>query len=102
MSDGPRLFPPWIKFGLVPGGIAKPGARDGAGIDDDVLAEMLFKFQLTDVAGSGLEGIEEEPGGFEIKLAGGDEAHDLHKRDLDGVGVLEDGQGEADGGLGAG
>lgn len=41
-----------------------------------------------------MQGIEEEAGGFGIELAAGEEAHDLHERDLDGVGVLEDGEDE--------
>jgi hypothetical protein len=39
-----------------------------------------------------LQGVEQEAAGFGVDLAGGEQAHDLHERDLDGVGVLEDGK----------
>ena len=41
-----------------------------------------------------MQGVEEERGGFVGDGIGEKEAHDLHEGDLDGVGVLEDGQEE--------
>jgi len=43
-----------------------------------------------------LQGVEQESGAFAVDLTGGDQAHDLHERDLDGVGVLKDGEIEGD------
>jgi len=45
-----------------------------------------------EVGAGGLQGVEEEAGGFVVELSGDEEAHDLHEGDLDGVGVLEDGE----------
>jgi len=53
-----------------------------------------FEFHVAEINGGGLQGVEQEAGHFGFELAGEDEAHDLHEGDLDGVGVLEDGQGE--------
>ncbi len=44
-----------------------------------------------------MQAVEQEAGGFAVDLAGDDEAHDLHEGDLDGVGVLEDGEFDDDG-----
>jgi len=41
---------------------------------------------------SGLQAVEHEAASLGIELAAEDEAHDLHERDLNGVGVLEDGK----------
>jgi hypothetical protein len=42
----------------------------------------------------GLQAVEQEAGGLGIELFGQNKAQDLHDRNLDGVGVLEDGQAE--------
>jgi len=75
---------------------------DAAGIDDDGLTAKGGERHPAEVEGGGLEGVEEEPGGFGVELAGEDEAHDLHEGDLDGIGVLEDGHGETEWGGGRG
>ena len=59
-----------------------------------------LELHLTEVERGGLQGVEEESGDFRIELPGQDEAHDLHEGDLDGVGVLEHGHGEAEGAAG--
>jgi hypothetical protein len=74
---------------------ADAGLVDGAAVDDYVLDVKRLDREAAEVQGGGLQGIEEQAGDFGIDLAGGEQAHDLHERDLDGVGVLEDGEEEA-------
>jgi hypothetical protein len=62
--------------------------------DDYIGNHLGFEGGEAEIATSGLQGIEEETGGFRIDLTPGEEAHDLHERDLDRIGILEDGQGE--------
>ena len=56
---------------------------------------MAMGAGIHDFAG-GLQGVEEESGVLAVDLAGDDEAHDLHERDLDRVGVFEDGERDGD------
>ena len=65
------------------------------GVKDDVV-HVRLEAGAGEVGAGGLQGVEEEAGGFAVDLAGDDEAHDLHERDLDGVGVFEDGEGDGD------
>ena len=44
-----------------------------------------------EVGRGGLQGVEEQAGGSRLYLSAEDEAHDLHERDLDRLGVLEHG-----------
>ena len=74
---------------------ADGGLVDGAAVDDYVLDVSGLDVEVTQIEGSGLQGIEEEAGDLGVDLAGGEQAHDLHEGDLDGVGVLEDGEVEA-------
>jgi len=62
-----------------------------ADVEDDVVGAREELGQA-EVGAGGLQGIEEEAGGFVVELSGDEEAHDLHEGDLDGVGVLEDGE----------
>ena len=71
---------------------------DGAGIEDYVAAEGL-EFDARQIGAGDLQSVEKKAGGFAFELSGEGEAHDLHERDLDGVGVLKDG--ELDGGAAA-
>lgn len=89
-----------FEFFFGPGVVAHAVVGDGAGIDNDALAVKGLKLHLAEVERGGLQGVEQESGDFRIELPGEDEAHDLHERDLDGVGVLEHGQGEAERGGG--
>jgi hypothetical protein len=83
---------------IFPEIFAEQGLVDAPGIDDDFAGTGL-EAGAGEVGGSGLQGVEKKSGGFGIDLTGGDEAHDLHEGDLDGVGVFKDG--EIDGGAGA-
>jgi len=49
---------------------------------------------VAEVRGGDLQGVEHEARAFAVDLAGDQQAHDFGKRLLDGVGVLEYGQGE--------
>ena len=49
-----------------------------------------------EVGAGGLQSVEQKAGVFAVDLAGDDETHDLHERDLDGVGVFEDVEVERD------
>jgi hypothetical protein len=51
-----------------------------------------FEGGLREVGGGDLQRVEHQAGGFVIDLTGGQQAHDLGKRELDSVGILEDGQ----------
>src|SRR5579862_2407705 len=44
------------------------------------------------VAAGCLQSVEDESGSLGVDVAGNEQTRDLHERDLDGVGVLEDGQ----------
>ena len=79
------------KFLFVPGAVAEQSVGDGAFVDDDFLGAGL-EFGAGEVAGGGLQGVEQEGGGAVFDCAGEQQAHDLHERDLDGVGVFEDGE----------
>jgi hypothetical protein len=93
----------FFEFFAGPGVVSDAVVGDGAGIDDDPFVVIGLELHVAEVERGGLEGVEEEAGDFGIELADEDEADDLHKGDLDGVGVLEDGHGEVKrgGGLGA-
>jgi hypothetical protein len=95
----------FARFGLVvffvffllevfsaPGIFTQRSFAYGAGIDDHASLDGGLEIDAAEVGGGGLQGIEQEAGGFRVHLSIEDEAHDLHERDLDGVGVLEHGQ----------
>ena len=63
-----------------------------AGIDDDSGLECFLKAGVTQIAGGNLQCVEQHAGSFSIELTVEQQAHDLHEGDLNGVGVLEDGQ----------
>ena len=56
---------------------------------EDGLVNPRFEVGLTQVRASGLQRIKKEAGGLVLDLAGEQQAHDLHERHLDGVGVFE-------------
>jgi hypothetical protein len=64
-----------------------------ARVEDDFVDER-FEVGHTQVSAGGLQGVEQEAGGFVVDLLGDEQAHDLHEGDLDGVGVFEDGEDE--------
>jgi hypothetical protein len=76
----------------APGVFTERGIAYGAGIDDDAGFDDGLEVDAAEVGGGGLEGVEQEAGGFGVDLPVEDEAHDLHERDLDGICVLEHGQ----------
>ena len=86
----------------APGVFAERSLVYRAGIDDHAGLNGGFEIDSAEVRGGGLQGVEQESGDFRIELPGEDKAHDLHERDLDGVGVLEHGHGEAERGGGLG
>jgi hypothetical protein len=47
---------------------------------------------LPEVAGGGLQSVENQAGGFVFNVPGEQQADDLHDRDLDGISVLEHGK----------
>jgi len=79
----------------VPLVVADSSVGDRAGVDHDGFVEQRFELGVAQVGCGGLQGVEQEARGFGLELAGEDEAHDLHEGDLNGVSVLEDGQGES-------
>jgi hypothetical protein len=85
----------FFEVGVVPDGFAERSFADGGGVEDDVVA-VGFEAGSGQIDAGGLQGVEKESGGLGVELAGDDEAHDLHEGNLDGVGVLEDGQIDGD------
>jgi hypothetical protein len=47
---------------------------------------------VLEVCGGDWQRVEHQIGGFALDLAGGEQAHDLREGDLNGVGILKDGQ----------
>jgi len=64
---------------------------DGAGVEDDFMV-MGLESGHAQVATRGLKSVEQEAGGFVVDLLGDEQADYLHERDLNGVGVFEDGE----------
>ena len=62
-----------------------------ARVEDDVVRVRL-EVGHAQVSAGGLQGVEQEAGGFVVDLLGDEQAHDLHESDLDGVGIFEDGE----------
>jgi hypothetical protein len=73
----------------VPGIFAERGLVYRFGIDDYSGFDDGFEVDAFQVGRCGLQGIEQQAGGFGIDLSAQNQAHDLHERDLDGVGVFE-------------
>jgi hypothetical protein len=82
----------FFKIFAGPGIFAELGLVYGAGIDDYAGLDDGLEIDAAQVGGGGLQGVEQQAGGFGVYLSAEDEAHDLHERDLDGVGVFEHGQ----------
>src|SRR5208282_3762427 len=76
-----------------PSGCAQRAILDALGIDDDLGGLGLERSEL-DVGGGGAKGAQEEGSGGVIDLVGDEQAHDFAEAELDGVGVLEGGEGE--------
>ncbi len=75
---------------------AESGFADAGGIENHIVHAGL-ETCATEIAAGGLQSVEDESGGLGVHVAGDEQARDLHERDLDGVGVLEDGQIDGDG-----
>jgi hypothetical protein len=67
----------------------------GAVVDDYIHDVRGPEGGVAKVETGGLQGVEEQAGDFGVDLAGGEQAHDVHEGDLDGIGVFEDGKIEA-------
>ena len=78
------VFPDVLVEGSV-GGVAR--------VEDDFV-DVRFEVGHAQVGAGGLQGVEQEAGGFVVELLGDEQAHDLHEGDLNGVGVFEDGEDE--------
>jgi hypothetical protein len=76
-----------------PGGRSQGTIGDGVGIDDYVRGLGLQGKEL-EVGGGGAQDTQEERSGAVLDLLGEDEAHEFGQGELDGVGVLEGGEGE--------
>src|SRR6202023_3225863 len=78
------------------GRCAEGGFADAGGVENHIV-DMRLEAGAMKVAAGGLQGVEDESGGLGVDVSGDEQARDLHERDLDGVGVLEDGQIDGDG-----
>jgi len=79
------------EFFSVPGVVAEGGVGDAARVDYYFL-RTGFELCVAEVGGGGLQGIEEESGGFVVDLIRQEEAHALHEGYLDRVCVFQDRQ----------
>jgi hypothetical protein len=77
---------------VLPLGFAQGGFVYSGGVDYDFGFDYGLEIGAAQVERRGLQGVEQEAGGFVVDLAGDQQTHDLHEGDLDRVGVLEDGQ----------
>jgi len=84
---------------VLPLGLAEGGFVYSGGVDYDFGFHDGLEIGSAQVERRGLQGVEQEAGGFVVDLVGDQQAHDLHEGDLDRVGVLEDGQVEGRRGL---
>jgi hypothetical protein len=92
----------WLDFVLIvffvfeifqaPGIFAQWSLVYGSRIDDYAGFYHGLEIDSAQVRGCSLQGVEQEAGGFCVHLSAEDQAHDLHERDLDGVGVFEHGK----------
>ncbi len=88
----------FLEIFFTPGISAEQGLVHGAGIDDYAGLYGGLEIDAAQVRRGGLQGVEQEAGGFGVQLSAEGEAHDLHERDLDGVSVFEHGEIEGDAG----
>ena len=84
---------------VLPLGVAQGGFVYSGGVDYDFGFDYGLEIGAVQVERRGLQGVEQEAGGFVVDLVGDQQAHDLHEGDLDRVGVFEDGQVEGGRGL---
>jgi hypothetical protein len=82
-----------LAFYCGPGGGAQRTILDALGIDDD-LGGFRLEGSEFDVGGGGAQGAQEQRGDAVIDLVGDEQAHDFAEAELDGVGVLEGGEGD--------
>jgi hypothetical protein len=78
----------FLEILAAPGILAQRGLVHGARINDYAGFDGGLEIDAAEVRGGGLQSVEKQAGGFGVQLSVEDEAHDLHERDLDGVGVL--------------
>jgi len=78
------------EFFFEPGFVTEGGVGDAARVDHDLLGTRL-ESGPAEIGGGSLQGIEEEGSGLVVDLVGEEETQALHERDLNRVGVFEDG-----------
>jgi hypothetical protein len=79
----------FLEIFRAPGVFAERGLIYRAGINDHAGFNDGLEVDAAEVRRCGLQSVEEQARGFGVYLPAEDQAHDLHERDLDGVGVLE-------------
>jgi hypothetical protein len=84
----------FLEVVILPDFFAEESIGGVARVEDHV---MMARIEVghAKIGAGGLERIKKEAGSFGLDLPGDEQAHDLHERDLDGVGVFENGQDEA-------
>jgi hypothetical protein len=85
-----------FEFIVFPSAVIEGSDGGIAWVEDDVVM-VGSELGAVEVGAGGLEGIEEQAGGFVFDLAGEEQAHDFHESDLDGVSIFEDRQDEGGG-----
>jgi hypothetical protein len=83
----------FFKLMIFPGTVVEGSDGGVARVEDDVVV-IGIEVRAREIAAGGLQGVEKKAGGFVLDLMRQKQAHDLHERDLDGVGVFEDREGE--------
>ena len=68
------------------------GEIDGILVDNDIGGFFGLEFRVTQVGACGLKTVEHEGGGFMVDASGAEQLDDLHERNLDRVGIFEQGE----------
>jgi hypothetical protein len=85
-----------FEFVVFPGAVIEWGDGSVARVENDFVM-IGIEAGVAKIAAGGLQRVEKKAGGFVIDLIGEQHTHDLHERDLDGIGVFKDREREGGG-----
>ena len=91
LGAGDSFFLLFFEILVFPNVLAEIRIDDVTRVEDDFVKARL-EVSHPQIGASGLQRVKKKAGGFVLDLVRDEQAHDLHKGDLDGVGVFEDGQ----------
>src|SRR5439155_18339479 len=84
----------FFEISVLPQGLAEAGFGRFLRVNHDFVFGFGLEVRVLQVGGGDLQAVEEEAGGLLFDLAFAQELNDLHDRELDGVGIFEDGEGD--------